>query len=89
SLGGGNLDTNPVLRPYREAADVIENSDLNYTVVRPGWFTGGPVDYEITRKGQPFGGHDVSVSSIADLVKKLLDNDQLYSRDSIGINTPR
>ncbi|WP_201346564.1 NAD(P)H-binding protein, partial [Lactobacillus nasalidis] len=42
SLGGGNLDTNPVLRPYREAADVIENSDLNYTVVRPGWFTGGP-----------------------------------------------
>lgn len=85
----GNLKYNPVLRPYRKAADVIEGSDLNYTVVRPGWFTAGPVDYEVTHKGEPFGGHDVSVSSIADLVKKLVDDDQLYSHDSVGINTPQ
>lgn len=85
----GNLSFNPVLQTYRDAADVIEASDLNYTIVRPGWFTGGPVDYEVTRKGEPFGGHDVSVSSIADIVKKLVDDDQLYSRDSIGVNTPR
>lgn len=90
SIGaGGNLRSNPVLRPYREAANVIEASDLNYTIVRPGWFTDGPVNYEITRKGKPFGGHDVSISSIADIVKKLVDDDTLYSRDSIGINTPR
>lgn len=89
SVGGGNLSSNPTLRTYRAAADVIEASDLNYTIVRPGWFTGGPVDYEVTRKGEPFGGHDVSVSSIADIVKKLVDDDQLYSRDSIGVNTPR
>lgn len=82
----GNLKYNPVLRPYREAADVVEASDLNYTVVRPGWFVGGPADYEVTRKGEPFGGHDASVSSIADLVKRLVDDDQLYSRDSVGIN---
>ena len=84
---GGNLSSNPVLRPYREAADVVESSGLNYTVVRPGWFTSGPVDYEVTRKGEPFGGHDVSVSSIADLVSKLLNDDNLYSKDSVGINT--
>lgn len=89
SVGGGNLDTNPTLRTYRDAADVIEASDLNYTVIRPGWFTGGPVNYEVTRKGEPFGGHDVSVSSIADLVKRLVDDDSLYSKDSIGINTPQ
>lgn len=82
----GNLKYNPVLRPYREAADVVEASDLNYTIVRPGWFMGGPVNYEVTRKGEPFGGHDVSVSSIADLVKRLVEDDQLYSRDSVGIN---
>lgn len=85
----GNLKYNPVLRPYREAADIVEESDLNYTVVRPGWFTSGPVKYEVTRKGEPFGGHDVSISSIADLVKRLVDDDHLYSRDSVGINTPQ
>lgn len=90
SIGtSGNLDHNPVLRSYREAADVVEASDLNYTVIRPGWFTGGPVNYEVTRKGEPFGGHDVSVSSIADLVKRLVDDDSLYSKDSVGINTPQ
>ena len=89
SIGaGGNLESNPVLQTYRDAADAIESSDLNYTVVRPGWFTGGPVNYEVTRKGEPFGGHDVSVSSIADLVAKLVNDDTLYSRDSVGINTP-
>ncbi len=85
----GNLRNNPVLRPYREAADVIEDSNLNYTIIRPGWFTGGPVDYEVTKKGEPFGGHDVSVSSIADLVKRLIEDDSLYSHQSIGINTPQ
>lgn len=85
----GNLSSNPVLQTYRDAADVIEASDLNYTIIRPGWFTGGPVNYEVTRKGEPFGGHDVSVSSIADIVMKLVDDDTLYSKDSIGVNTPR
>jgi uncharacterized protein YbjT (DUF2867 family) len=87
-VAGGNLRSNPVLQTYRDAANVIEASDLNYTIVRPGWFTSGPVDYEVTRKGEPFGGHDVSVSSIADIVKKLVDDDTLYSKDSIGVNTP-
>ncbi|HJA27574.1 MAG TPA: NAD(P)H-binding protein [Candidatus Limosilactobacillus intestinigallinarum] len=90
SIGAsGNLSSNPILQTYRDAADEIEASDLNYTIVRPGWFTGGPVNYEVTRKGEPFGGHDVSVSSIADIVMKLVDDDTLYSRDSIGVNTPR
>lgn len=85
----GNLSSNPVLQSYRDAANVIEDSDLNYIIVRPGWFTGGPVNYQITRKGEQFGGHDVSISSIADIVMKLVDDDALYSKDSIGVNTPQ
>lgn len=85
----GNLSSNPVLQSYRDAANVIEDSDLNYTIVRSGWFTGGPVNYQITRKGEQFGGHDVSISSIADIVMKLVDDDALYSKDSIGVNTPQ
>lgn len=83
----GNLRSNSMLRSYREAADVVEDSDLNYTVIRPGWFTNGPVDYEITKKGEPFGGHDVSISSIADFVKNAIADDSYYSHDSVGLNT--
>ena len=88
SMGGTPGVVSPVLRPYREAADVIEASDLDYTVIRPGWFVPGPARYEITRKGQPFGGHDVTVSSIADLVRRIVDDTSLYSRQSVGIDTP-
>jgi len=88
SLGaGGNLQSNPMLRGYRAAADVIEASDLNYTVIRPGWFDGGnDTDYEVTKKGEPFGGQDVSRKSIADLVMRLAHDETLGSRDSLGIN---
>lgn len=82
----GNLSSNPVLRTYWEAADVVEASDLNYTLIRPGWFTGGPVDYEITKKGEPFGGHDVSINSIADFVKNAIVDNDYYAHDSVGLN---
>ncbi|GKT04619.1 NAD(P)H-binding protein [Furfurilactobacillus entadae] len=84
---GGNLESNPVLQPYRDAADVIAASDLNYTTIRPGWFEhSNDVNYQVTHKGEPFGGHDVSVVSIADLVVKLAHDDQYGARDSLGIN---
>ena len=82
----GNLSSNPMLLTYREAADVVEASDLNYTLIRPGWFTGGPVDYEITKKGEPFGGHDVSINSIADFVKNAIVDNDYYAHDSVGLN---
>ncbi|GEO57153.1 NAD(P)H-binding protein [Companilactobacillus bobalius] len=78
--------SNSILRPFREAADLIEQSDLNYTIIRPGWYTNGPVNYEITQKGEPFGGHDVSRNSIADYVVKLSENTTLDNRSSVGIN---
>jgi len=41
-----------VLDPYRDSAAVVEASDLDYTIVRPGWFThDDAVDYQITQKG--------------------------------------
>lgn len=85
----GNLRSNPVLQTYRDAADVIEASDLDYTIIRPGWFdSSDDTDYEITVKGEPFGGHDVSRKSIADLVVRLAADPNLYVRESVGINRP-
>ena len=83
----GNLVTNPILQGYRNAADVVEASDLNYTIIRPGWFdNGNDTDYQVTKKGEPFGGHDVSRQSIADLVMRLAHDETLGVRDSLGIN---
>lgn len=83
----GNLEHNPMLQTYRDAADIIEASDLNYTIIRPGWFDNGDdTDYQVTKKGEPFGGHDVSRESIADLVMHLAHDPAYGSRDSLGIN---
>ncbi|KLD58791.1 hypothetical protein WP50_23575 [Lactiplantibacillus plantarum] len=79
---------NPILKSFRQAADRIEQSDLNYTIIRPGWYNNGPINYEITQKGESFGGHDVSRDSIADYVMKLITEPALDNRASVGINTP-
>ena len=84
----GNVENAPMLERYRNAGDVVAASDLDYTIIRPGWYDNGPVDYEVTREGEPFGGHDVSRKSIADLVMRLIADPELYSRENIGINTP-
>lgn len=89
SVGGSNLSDSPVLLPYRRAADAFTESSLNYTVIRPGWFDNGSDDYEVTREGQPFGGHDVSRHAIALLATAALQDDQLYSKESVGINRPQ
>lgn len=80
---------NMILRPYRKAADVIEDSDLDYTIIRPGWLDNGTAEYELTKKGEDFGGHDVSRYAIADLVARMVNDPSFGSRESFGINRPQ
>jgi uncharacterized protein YbjT (DUF2867 family) len=76
-----------ILNPYRKSAAIIEASDLEYTILRPGWFTNrDEIDYETTHKGEPFKGHDVSRKSIADLIVKLAVTPGLEVRSSLGVN---
>jgi uncharacterized protein YbjT (DUF2867 family) len=78
-----------ILNPYRKSAAVIEASDLNYTILRPGWFTNkDEIDYETTQKGESFKGHDVSRKSIADLIVKLAVTRGMEVRRSLGVNKP-
>jgi uncharacterized protein YbjT (DUF2867 family) len=78
-----------ILEPYRKAAAVIEASDLDYTILRPGWFThDDEIDYETTQKGQPFKGHQVSRKSVAALVVKLAESPELEVRRSLGVSKP-
>ena len=76
-----------VLDPYRDSAAVIEASDLDYTVLRPGWFTNADeVVYRITHKGEPFVGHDVSLNSVSDLIVKLAVTSEMHVRRSLGVS---
>ncbi|QLE62409.1 NAD(P)H-binding protein [Furfurilactobacillus rossiae] len=83
-----NLNENAVLKPYREAADIVEKGAKHYTVIRPGWINQGPTaqDYEVTEKGQPFGGRDVSPENMAKLVLNIIRNPQEYNGRNLGIN---
>jgi uncharacterized protein YbjT (DUF2867 family) len=75
-----------ILDPYRDAAAIIEASDLDYTILRPGWFTHDQtISYQITRKGEPFRGHDVSLNSLSDLIVKLALSPDLHVRESLGV----
>jgi len=78
-----------VLIPYRRAADVIEASGLEYTILRPTWFTNtDEVDYEITRKGEPEKGLVISQKSLAKFITKIIETPEKYRRENLGINKP-
>jgi uncharacterized protein YbjT (DUF2867 family) len=79
----------PVLVPYCKAADVIEASDLDYTILRPAWFTNTEeVNYETTRKGQPEKGSVISEKSLATLITRIIHAPGKYTRENLGVNQP-
>ncbi len=76
-----------VLDPYRDSAAVIEASDLDFTILRPGWFTRDEgIAYQTTQKGEPFKGHEVSLNSLSDLIVKLALTAGMEIRRSLGVS---
>ena len=78
-----------VLEPYIKSAAVIEASDLDYTILRPAWLNDrDEIAYGTTQKGEPFKNPKgvVSRMSVADLVVKLCQSDNLEIRKSLGIH---
>ena len=90
----GELNTRVLpgyLQTYREAADVISNSDLDYTIIRPAWLTDNDeVDYETTsyNNGEAFKGTETSRKSVAAYVVSLVNDSEKDVRDSIGVDKP-
>ncbi len=79
----------PVLVPYRKLADVIEGSGLDYTILRPEWFTSvNEVNYAITQKGTPETGSAISRKSIAAFVATLVQDPELHINENLGISKP-
>lgn len=77
---------------YVSSAAIIEDSGLDYTIIRPQWFSGADeIDYETTswNKKERFKNPDAKISrrSIANLVACCIF-ENFGIRDSIGINKP-
>ena len=89
SIGIYDVPLRPVLKPYRKAADVIEASGHEYTILRPTWFTDADeVDYETTRKGEPEKGSVISQKSLAAFIASIIQSPEKYRRESLGVNKP-
>jgi uncharacterized protein YbjT (DUF2867 family) len=85
-----NEPVRSALKPYRAAADVIEASDLDYTILRPTWFTNADeVDYETTHKGTAEKGSVISRKSIAEFISKIIETPDKYRSQNLGINKPK
>lgn len=77
------------LIPYRKAADIIEKSDLDYTIVRPSWLTNNDeTDYETTQKGEPFRGTEVARKAVAAYISDIVAKPEKDIKSSVGLNKP-
>lgn len=78
-----------MLVPYRKLADVFEASELDYTILRPDWFTNdNEVDNTITHKGEPENASAISRKSIVAFVSMKVKNPDLHKRKNLGISKP-
>ena len=89
SIGIFESTMKSVLKPYRALSNNIENSDLDYTILRPDWFTNeNEVSYALTKKGQSETGSAISRKSIAAFVGELVKHPENYIKENLGISRP-
>ncbi|RVU71058.1 MULTISPECIES: NAD(P)H-binding protein [Lactobacillus] len=74
---------------YAKAAKRIEDSDLDYTIIRPTWMDDkNEVDYEKSKKGEAITDTEVSRKSVAAYVYHLIKNPKEDVKQSIGLGKP-
>lgn len=81
---------NPVssnLRPYREGADMVENSGLDYTILRPSWFTNDDeINYELRSKGKSENTGTISRKSLATVISRIIRHPQMHRNQNLNVS---
>lgn len=81
-----NVRNNPEQIPNREAVEIVENSGLDYTILRPGYLQEGDKDdFVLTFKGEQAKGYVSTIPSVVELAAQLIMDDWLYVRQSVSI----
>ncbi|KAG1439396.1 hypothetical protein G6F57_019429 [Rhizopus arrhizus] len=74
---------------HLKTAQVIEQSSLDYTVLRPVWLTDKSIEQvELTRKGEIFKGTETSRASIGRFVADLVTQPGRHIKADLGISQP-
>lgn len=74
---------------YRKAANVIEKSSLDYTIVRPSWLTDkDETDYETSQKGEKFTGTEVARKAVGAYITDIILHPEKDVRASVGVQKP-
>lgn len=81
-----NARNNPEQVPNREAANIVEHSELDYTILRPGYLQDGDKDdFVLTFKGEQAKGYISTISSVVEFAIRLIDDNNLHIHQSISI----
>ena len=84
--GEYNVENEPEQIPNRNAVALIEGSSLDYTILRCGYLIYGEEDdYVITKKGETPKGYVSTSKSVEKIALDIIENPELYSRESISI----
>lgn len=85
------LNPIPAVYDHKISARLIEESDLDYTLLRITWLydEAGKEDYAYTEKGEPFVGAQVTREAVARAVFDIIQtNNDSYLNKSLGIYEP-
>ncbi|MBZ5752670.1 NAD(P)H-binding protein [Metabacillus rhizolycopersici] len=81
----------PRMRSQIESARMLENSNLDYTLLRLTWLynQGGNTKYLITQKGEPFKGAQVTRQAVTQLIMDIIEEKSAkYHQTSLGVGEP-
>lgn len=75
---------------YVDTVNAIENSDLDYVILRTTWLYNDPskTEVDVTKKGEPFMDAQITREAVAKFAADLLTGKQDYHRESLGIGEP-
>ncbi|WP_026389599.1 NAD(P)H-binding protein [[Acholeplasma] multilocale] len=75
---------------YLKTAELLENSGIDYTVLRITWLYNqeGNEDYVLTQKGEPFYGAQVTRQAVAKLIEDIIENKERFKNTNIGVGEP-
>ena len=81
-----NVDNEPLQIPNQYAANLIEASGVDYTILRLGLLEyGDEDDFTITEKGEKVQTQRTSIESVEKVALEIIADPELYSRKSISI----
>ena len=81
-----NVDNEEEQIPNRDAAAIIENSGLDYTILRAGYLiSGDEKEYVITKKGETAKGYVTNMESVEKVAVEIIAKPELHSRESISV----